>query len=703
MLMSKKSKQRKQQQQESTDPKVIKKLAKKKRTRTFFFVTFTVLFCLFVTGCLTTLVVGNVILTNLTEGTNGEVLVDLDAEKDEQNQTTILYATDSDGETVEVLRLHSTENRIWADYDEMPQDLLWAFVCLEDSRFYDHSGVDWIRTIAVMINPAYAGQGASTITQQLIKNITEDDDVTYFRKWYEIIRALNMEDNYSKTEILEAYLNTIYLGEGCYGVQTAAETYFGKDLDELNLAECAILASITQSPYSLNPFTNDDGSLEERQQYCLYSMLEEGKITQEEYDEALATEIVLNYDYDDDDEVTTTSSTEVFTWYEEYVIDEVIADFQEEYGMSSTEAWNKVYNGGLSIYIAVDLEMQDYLEDVYENRTGFPSADEDSYGMLPQSSMTIMDYEGRIVALVGGTGEKTANRVYNRATDSSAKRQPGSSIKPLSVYAPAVDLGLITSSTLILDEALTIDKDNDGTEESWPINYAGDYGSGEYITVEYALAKSLNTVPATILSQMLGVSTSYEYCNENFHLDLNAYDEALSPLAVGGTNSGVTTLEMASAYATFGNGGYYYEPYSYYTVEERSTGKVLLDNTTELPEQVISTYTSETLLSMMTSAVTETYGTAYGSQISGFQTFAKTGTTSDNCDKWYCGGTPYYVTAVWYGYDYRADLNTGGTNPAKTIFTEVFSSIHEDLDSKTFDDVQTDAMANLEELIGETY
>ncbi len=701
--MSKKSKQQKKQQQESTDPKVIKKLAKRKRTRRFFFVTFTVLFCLFVTGCLTTLVVGNVILSNLVEGANGEILVDLDAEKDEQNQTTILYATDSDGATVEVLRLHSSENRIWADYEDMPQNLLWAFVCLEDSRFYDHSGVDWIRTIAVMINPAYAGQGASTITQQLIKNITEDNDVTYFRKWYEIIRALNMEENYSKTEILEAYLNTIYLGEGCYGVQTAAETYFGKELSELNLAECAILASITQSPYYYNPFTNDDGTLEERQQYCLYSMLEEGKITQEEYEEALATEIILNYDYDDDDEVTTTSSTEIFTWYEEYVIDEVIADFQEEYGMTSTEAWNKVYNGGLSIYIAVDLEIQDYLEDVYENRTGFPSASEDSYGMLPQSSMTIMDYEGRIVALVGGTGEKTANRVYNRATDTSAKRQPGSAIKPLSVYAPAVDLGLITSSTLILDQALTIDKDNDGTEESWPINYAGDYGSGSYITVEYALAKSLNTVPATILSQMLGVSTGYEYCNENFHLNLNAYDEALSPLAVGGTNSGVTTLEMASAYATFGNGGYYYEPYSYYTVEERSTGKVLLDNTTELPEQVISTYTSETLLSMMTSAVTETYGTAYGSKISGFQTFAKTGTTSDNCDKWYCGGTPYYVTSVWYGYDYRSDLNTGGTNPAKTIFTEVFSTIHEDLDSKTFDDVQTDAMDNLEALIGETY
>ena len=198
--------------------------------------------------------------------------------------------------------------------------------------------------------------------------------------------------------------------------------------------------------------------------------------------------------------------------------------------------------------------------------------------------------------------------------------------------------------------------------------------------------RSLNTVPVRILNEMLGVKSAFEYANEHFHLNLSSNDMDLSPLAVGGTNTGVTTLEMAAAFATFGNGGKYYKPYSYYKVLDRN-GKTLLDNTKNEPEQAIKTATANSMLSMLTKAVTQSNGTGYGSYISGFQTFAKTGTTSDNCDKWYCGGTPHYVTAVWYGYDYRADLHTGSSNPSKTIFREVFSTIHKGLESKTFADV----------------
>ena len=328
--------------------------------------------------------------------------------------------------------------------------------------------------------------------------------------------------------------------------------------------------------------------------------------------------------------------------------------------------------------------MQKILEDAYKNRTGFPYANKDEYGQLPDSSMTVMDYQGRIVALVGGTGKKTANRVYNRATDPRAKRQPGSSIKPLGVYAPAIDQGLVTPSSVIQDKAL--EKYNNGKD--WPRNFNGDYGSEDYITVEEGLVRSLNTIPVRILKDMLGTNAAFRYCNENFHLNLGEKDKDLSPLAVGGTNTGVTTLEMAAAFATFGNGGRYFEPYSYYKVTDRH-GNVLLDRTNTQPEQAIKDATAQSMLGMLTNAVSQSNGTGYGSKISRFQTFAKTGTTSDNNDKWYCGGTPHYVTAVWYGYNNPSNLHTGSSNPAKTIFYSVFSKIHQNLPTKTFD--QTEA------------
>lgn len=669
-------------------PKAKRKREKKKRKHPVLFSIFLGFFCLFVAGMLTVIIVGNNVLSYVDDFVNGKIVVDLDNYKSSQNMTSIMYHYNEDGKAVESMRLHGEENRIWVDYDKMPDDLLWAFVCLEDKRFYDHSGVDWIRTIGVLIRPSLDGQGGSTITQQLIKNLTDQKDVTYIRKFNEILRALNLEKYYSKKDILEAYLNTVYLGAGCYGVKTAAETYFGKSVSKLNVAECAVLAGITQAPYSYNPYVNYDKAIS-RQRDCLYYMHQQGKITDKEYQKALKTKIKLAGQKESSDSEET-KDVEIYSWYQEYVIDQVIADLQSEYGYEYNEAWRMVYYGGLKIYTAVDTKVQSQLESIYENRTGFPYSSTDSRGKLPESSMTIMDYKGRVVALVGGTGKKTGNRSYNRATDNRAKRQPGSSIKPLSVYAPAMDLGLISPSSLILEKALTVDG------SPWPRNFNGDHGSGSYITVTEALVRSLNTVPARILKEMLGLNSAYEYCNEHFHLNLSNNDITLSSFAVGGTNTGVNTLEMAAAFATFGNGGKYFKPYSYYKVLDRN-GKTLLDNTANEPEQAIKTSTANSMLSMLTKAVTQSNGTGYGSYISGFQTFAKTGTTSDNCDKWYCGGTPHYVTAVWYGYDYRADLHTGGTNPSKTIFREVFSTIHQGLSSKTFADVIIEAGGSKED------
>lgn len=663
-----------------TSPQKAKKAKKKKKKHSALYTVFLFCFCIFVAGMLTVMIVGGSVASYMDNFVNGDIAVNLENYKDSQNQTSIMYAYDEDEKLVELTRLHGEENRIWVDYEDMPENLLWAFICLEDFRFYNHNGVDWIRTIAVIIKPEYEGQGASTITQQLIKNLTDENSATYFRKFHEITRALNLEKNYSKKDIIEAYLNTVALGAGCYGVKTAAETYFGKEVSDLNLAECAMLAGITKAPYTTNPYVNME-KCKERQKRCLKAMVEEEKITQEQADKAYAKKVKIKSKSSASENNETTDKSEIMSWYEEYVVQQVIADLQEKYEYDYNEAQRMIYYGGLKIYAAVDLRVQSIMEKSFETRGGFPRSHYDSRGELPEASMVVMDYEGRIVGIVGGTGKKTANRAYNRATDSRAKRQPGSSIKPLSVYAPAVDMGRVTSQSVILEEAIIL------KGEKWPRNFNGDHGSGEYVTVENALARSLNTVPVRILSEMIGVENSLRYCNEAFHLNLSEGDKDLSPLGVGGTQTGVTTLEMAAAFATFGNGGRYYEPYSYYKVTDRN-GNVLLDNTDNKPQQAISRNTAYELLTMMTKAVTESYGTAYGSKISGFQTFAKTGTTSDNCDKWYCGGTPQYVTAVWYGFDYRADLRTGSSNPSKTIFRHIFSQIHSGLASKTFSQVR---------------
>ena len=659
------------------------KIRKKHPVLYTFFLFF---YCLFVAGMLTVIVVGGSLLKHFDSVINGEVLVDLDTYKSSQSQTSIIYGYDSAGKLQELRRLHGEENRIWINYDEIPEMLQWAFICLEDKRFYEHAGVDFIRTIGVFINPAYEGQGASTITQQLIKNLTDHNENTYYRKFNEILRALNFEKNFSKKDILEAYLNTASLGAGCYGVKTAAETYFGKTLDELTISECATIAGITKAPYSLNPYVDYEACMARRDD-CLFYMHDQGKITDKQYKKALKEKIKVK-DYSSAEvEDTTEKEVEVISWYEEYVIDEVIADLQQQYGYEYNEAWRQVYYGGLNIYSAVDIDVQETTEYIYENRVDFPDVGYDQNGDPAQSAITIMDYQGRIVAIVGGCDEKTTNRAFNRATDQMAKRQPGSSIKPLSVYGPAFDLGIINSGkTKILDEAIVVDG------QPWPQNYEGDHGSKKYVTVNVAVGKSLNTVPARIIQEMLHLDTCYRYVNDKFHLNLTPADATYSGMACGGTHTGVTTLEMAAAYAVFGNGGRYFEPYSYYKVTDRN-GNVILDNSGAVPEQAISEDAADKMLGVLKNVTTASYGTGYGAYVPGFETFSKSGTTSDNYDKWFCAGTPHYVTAIWFGFDYNADTSFAR---GKTIFSTVFDTIHENLEGKYFYEVkeETDEYIN---------
>lgn len=629
------------------------------------------------------------VLHNVIKTVNGERLIDLDFYKQNQDQTTIIYAYDENGSPVEFVRVHGSQNRVWVESENMSEWLGKAFVALEDKRFEKHHGVDWVRTIGGVVKSKFK-QGGSTITQQLIKNLTGEDGRTINRKYNEIISALNLEKHYDKPIILEAYLNTIYLGEGCYGVKTAAEKYFGKDVKDLNLAECACIAAITQFPGAYDPLVypinekaseNQSMSLKDRQVMCLNMMLEQGMITEEQCNEAINYELIFT---NSDDyvpvEITVNKEIagedEVWSYYIDYVISSVIEDLKAT-GYSNYEATRMLYSGGLRIYSAVDLKIQDIVEDVYVNRISFPTEAVSDPKDASQSAITIMDYSGRVVAICGGAGEKTENRSNNRAV--SAVRQPGSSIKPLTIYAPAIEENFITWSSKIKNYGIMWDGD------IWPQNYGGDKGSpNSYVTAQYALSISYNTVPTQIL-MMMGFEKSYNFVTDKFHISTLSEQDAFtpSPLATGGSEGGTTTLEMAAAFATFGNGGKYYKPYCYYEVTD-SSGENIILKSNPTPEQVISPETSYVMNQMLRTVFTGSAGTARGYGVDGFTTFGKTGTTTDNFDRWCVAGTPYYIAAVWFGYDYNKQIMASGS-PAGRIFKTVMDRVHDGLAEKSFD------------------
>ncbi len=659
--------------------KASRKKKNNKKAKRQFGTAMSVVLSMLLVCFLTSVVVLSYVFINIISIKNGDVIIDLEEKKNRQDQTSIVYAYDGDDKAVEIARLHGTENRIWVDIDEMPKNLIKAFVCLEDKRFYSHHGVDWYRLGGAMTKYSFS-QGASTITQQLIKNLTGETDVTFYRKYNEILTALNLEEHYSKETILEAYLNTLYLGSGCNGVQTAAETYFGKGVGELNLAECAALAAITQFPYKYDPLINPDEN-RKRQIKCLDDMLEQGEIKQEEYDEAVAYDLVFTNDADyvskgkaDDEDKNDKKTDEYQSFYVDYVIDCVIDDLCEQEGLTKQQATEEIYYGGLKIYCAEDIDVQEELDDVYYNRVTFPKEKDTEDHPASQSAMTIMDYEGRIVGIVGEAGEKSGNRCLNRASDSP--RQPGSSIKPLATYSPAIELDKLTWSSMIRNYALMING------KAWPKNVDGTFGSNSNVTVQYAIEKSLNTVSARVINEYLGVDTSLDYLINKYHLSrISETEDCYLPcMAVGALTYGVTTVEMAAAYATFGNGGKYYEPYCYYKVTNSDGSEVILENKT-VSEQAISPATSDVMCEILQTVSTSNYGT--GSYVRKFPIFCKTGTTDDEKDRWFCGGTPYYVAAVWYGYDKPKKISSS-VNPAGKIFIEVFNRIHKGLEKKDF-------------------
>lgn len=582
------------------------------------------------------------------------------------NLSSQVYYLDDNGNEVLYEQLVADENRIWVDFENIPQNMKNAFVAIEDQRFYQHYGVDIKRTVGAVINVVFKGDssyGGSTITQQLVKNITSDSERSNARKVREIIRSILLETKMSKDEILELYMNTIYLGHGANGVQAAAHAYFGKDVKDLTLVECTAIAGITQHPSTYDPYINPEGNKEKRL-VVLNEMLSQGYIDKTTYQQACETQLVLANENGEDGMSQ--------SYFVDNLFEELSADIMEEMGYNKQQAIDLIYNGGLKIISTLDPDIQKVMDDVYVNGNGFPY----SNGSGPQSAMTITDPNtGEIKGMVGGRGEKKGARVLNRATQSY--RQPGSTIKPVSVYGPALDTGVITLASSIDNSPLVIGE--------WkPKNANGKFSAP--VNVRSAVAHSYN-LPAIRVLEALTVDTSFDYMTNKLHLSLVDKkegsvhtDKAYAPLALGGLTDGVTVLGMNAAYATFANKGEYIEPHSYTTVYD-ANGKVLLEKKPD-KNQAFSEETAF-LMSELLKGVVQS-GTAAGSGIPGIDTCGKTGSTDDNYDRWFNGYTPYYAGTVWVGYDTQQVIYYSGNNPALTIWRAVMSKIHEGLPGKTF-------------------
>lgn len=583
-----------------------------------------------------------------------------------------IYYEDENGEEQVLQKLASQENREWVDMEDIPDNLAKAFVAVEDQRFYEHSGVDWKRTAGAALNwilPLGDGYGGSTITQQLVKNITDDNDYSVKRKITEIMRALALEKKVDdKDTILELYMNIIYFGRNAYGVQTASKTYFNKPVQELDLAECALIAGLTQNPAQYNPFKYPEEA-KKRQETVLLAMYEQGYISKSEYDAAVSQQ--LEYQ----ENTSENNSNGPYSYFTDMVITDVVSDLQEQLGYSESYARTLVTSGGLSIYATVDMDVQQTMEEVFEDADNFPNISED--GEQPQAAMIVLDpTNGQIRGVVGGRGEKTESLVLNRATQS--RRSPGSSIKPLSIYTPAIDQGLVTPYSVVTDMPVM---EVDGNP--WPRNENRRYDG--QTTIMQGVADSTNTVAVQVL-QMLTPQSAYNYLTDKLGFStLVDADVDYSPMALGSMTNGVTVREMAQGYTALANYGNYSEAISYTKVVD-ANGETILSNedkqTTQVYENPESTayYVND----LLTNVVED--GTGKRAAINGIDVAGKTGTTTDNKDRWFAGYTPYYVGVCWFGYDARYGLPDLSPNPALALWSDVMDEIHDGLADKTFDE-----------------
>ena len=648
----------------------------------------------------------------------GKVEVYLD--EFETKVSTELYSQDPDtGEWVMYQTLYlNSENRIWTDLEDIPKYLQKAAIAIEDKRFEKHHGVDWKGTTRAIVYTLFGKnvQGGSTITQQLVKNVTGDNEVTVKRKITEIYRALELEKRYEKDEILEAYLNEVFFGQSCYGVVTASRMYFNKDVSDLTLAECASLMGITNNPSMYDPtlssWTRENNR--ERQLTILGAMLEQGKISQEEYDAAKAEDIVFSNGFtisgkyvgsdgaatelepdeppaDDTESPADEEEPAIkgrYSWFTEAMIGDVADALVEKYGITDKardngttytayeQAWDMVHGKGYKIYTTQNPKYQKIAEDVCYDLSNIPytssytnSAGEQVEDQL-QIALTIVDpTNGYVVAMIGGAGEKQADRVWNWAVNA---RQCGSAIKPLSTYAPALDDGTINGASVIDDYPMLLNGDVWPRNDNW--RYQG------LMPLHLALRQSLNTC-AVRTNLAYGVTNSYDFLVNKLGFKNLTYTDSqqVGNMALGGFEKGVTTEEMAAGFATFVNEGVYTAPRTFIRVED-ANGNVILEN-----EAKSTVAMKNTTAALMNSLLQEAslQGTGYQAQFPGMHIAGKTGSTNSNKDRYFAGYTPYYSCAVWAGYEHNQRIVASG-NPCAVIFQKVMKAIHEDLPDKDF-------------------
>ena len=591
------------------------------------------------------------------------------------NQTSFIYIKDDKtGEFKEYQTLYSTENRIWVDNQDIPQAMKDAVVAIEDKRFYEHNGVDWARTLSAVVNLATGEDtyGGSTITQQLIKNITDDNEVSINRKLREICKALKLEDEYTKDQILKAYLNVVNFGNNCQGVESAAQLYFDKSIKDCSIAECAAIAGITQNPSLWNPLIYPDNN-KQRREIVINEMYDQGKITKSEYDNAMKESANMtfvgfkNTKEDDDD------NDYVQNWY----IDQVFYDLREDlalyYNISEEAASEKLYTEGLKIYCAMDEKMQSYMEEAAQ------SIDK-TYDSELQIGSVLMGFDGRVIATVGSSKKKTQALEWDRATHS--KLQPGSSIKPVIVYPYAIDNKMLYYSSVVKDEPINNWKDQNGQLVSGPNNAY--YGYKGDMLLPDAIEWSSNATAVQTMNLIGGPSVAYEQAVTKMGFkSLSEQDtQNTGALSMGGMNGGVSVREMAAAYNYLGNGGLYYEPYTYYYVTD-SEDNIIIDNREAIPKQAYSAETASIMNRLLSYNVTNSAHTnAQYSRISGWDIIGKTGTTDEDKDSWFCGLSPYATMATWCGFDQPASISN--TSTSARFFSNVMGKYLEGKEQKEY-------------------
>ena len=595
------------------------------------------------------------------------------------NQTSRIFIKDSDtGEFTETRKLYSTENRIWVDNQNIPDYMKEAQVAIEDKRFYEHNGVDWQRTLSAvaMLATGSDSYGGSTITQQLIKNITDDNEVSINRKLREICKALKLEQEYTKDQILEAYLNVVNYGNNCQGVEAAAQLYFGKSIKDCSLAECAAIAGITQNPSRWNPLIYPENN-RERRELILSEMYDQGVIkTKKEYDEAMSESAKMTFvgfksaSEDEDDE-----DNDVQNWYYDQLFYDLRDDLARYYNISPDAASEKIYTEGLKIYCAMDEKMQNYIEKEAMNidKSADPSIELGS---------VLMDFDGRVIATVGSSNRKTTDLAWDRAAHSAL--QPGSSIKPLFVYPIAIENKQLYFSSTVLDEPIEKYEYDEasGGYISGPKNAYGSYLGN--ILLPDAIERSSNAVAVQVMELIGGPSVAYEQAitKMNFkHLtELDGVNTGA--LSIGGLNGGVTVREMASAYTYMGNEGLYYKPYTYYYITD-SEDNIILDNRDAVPKQAYSAETAGIMNRLLHYNVENSQNTyAMYARVSGWDIVGKTGTTDSDRDCWFCGMSPYAVMATWTGFDSPQTISDK-TRSAK-FFANVMGEYLKDKEQKEY-------------------